>query len=78
LQEREIDLAVTHVDAPSRPPFRFRRALEAECPLVEVGGRVDVLHRQRDVADACCHGLASLLNRVTGRSVPAPPADFHG
>src|SRR5262249_3739609 len=28
-------------------------------------------------ADACCHGLALAVEPRAGRSVPAPPADFH-
>src|SRR5262249_47925991 len=56
LQQREVDLAVAHVDPIGGRPFGFRRALEAERLLVEIGGRVDVLDRERDVADAGGHG----------------------
>src|SRR5437660_3665863 len=58
LQQRQIDLAVAHVDAKRRGAFGFPRAFEPECLLIEIGGRVDVLHREGDVADTCWHGMS--------------------
>src|SRR3981081_1259260 len=41
-----------------RGAFGFGGAFEPECLLIEIGGRVDVLHRQSDVADTCWHGMS--------------------
>jgi len=45
LQQRQVDLAVAHIDAERGRPFRLRRTLEPERLLVEIRRGVDVLHR---------------------------------
>src|SRR5579862_6289500 len=60
LQQCEIDLAVAHVAVPRGRAFADRRALEPEGLLVEIGGGLDVLDAQCDVADTGCHVESSL------------------
>ena len=52
LQEREVHLAVAHVDLPGGLALLLLGALHAERLLVEVRGRVDVPDAERDVPEA--------------------------
>ena len=61
LQQREVDLAVAHVDAVRGRSLGFLRAGQAERPLVEVRRRVQILHHEGDVADAS-HDVGSFAD----------------
>src|SRR5579864_8726251 len=66
LKQRQIDLAVAHVAIERSLAFLDCGAFEPERLLVEVGGRLDVLDAQRDVADASGHDASPcLVTRVS-------------
>src|SRR5271166_5002443 len=57
LQQREIDLAVAHVDAARGRALGHFRAAEPQRFLIEVRGLLEVLDHEGDVPDSC-HGVS--------------------